>query len=529
MTLICVPIMVFEAEPALRDAAEAKAAGADLVEFRLDGFFHGTGEPAEESLVVRLVSDSPLPCIITCRPTTEGGLYDGPEPARIALFERLGTAFGKREHPPRYLDVELGTYTRSANIRHKINLAVQHPEQLRDLSTSLILSMHDHQGRPADLTRRLIAMQQEPAAKVLKIAYRARSLRDNLELFDLLEGRDRPMIALGMGEFGLMSRVLAPKFGGFLTFASLRPEATTAPGQPTIGDLLNLYRFRSIGPATALYGVVGWPVAHSLSPVIHNGRFRDAGHDAVYLPLPVPAGYEHLKATLLELIGHPRLNLAGLSITAPHKQDVVRLAREQQWSIDAHSDAIGAANTVDIRRGPDGSAVSIRVFNTDSAAVLGCVQSQVPEVRQKRVGVIGAGGAARAAAYALANAGTHVLVHSRTPANVERLAGELNQHVPVPITPVSEAELADLAALVNCTPVGMEDGPAPEGLPVDEGVLRANPGMTVVETVYHPLETPLLRAARAVGLRTVDGMSMLERQAIAQSKIWLKGKAPRHP
>src|SRR5690606_19726454 len=133
----------------------------------------------------------------------------------------------------------------------------------------------------------LLKMHQERAPRVLKIAYRARSLRDNIDLFELLASRDRPTIALGMGEFGLMSRVLAGKFGGFLTFAGVRARGATAPGQQSLRELLDLYRFRSIGPQTRVYGVIGYPVAQSLSPSIHNAGFEALGHDGVYLPLPI--------------------------------------------------------------------------------------------------------------------------------------------------------------------------------------------------------------------------------------------------
>ena len=152
-SLLCCPIPVFDPAAALRDAHSAKTAGADLIEFRLDDFFHG--DESQIAQIVDVISNSPLPCIATCRPTEggEGGSYDGPDDARISLFERLGTAFGKGEHPPRYIDVELATYDRSANIRQKINLAIDHPEQVRDLQTSLILSTHDFKGLPPDLSR----------------------------------------------------------------------------------------------------------------------------------------------------------------------------------------------------------------------------------------------------------------------------------------------------------------------------------------------------------------------------------------
>lgn len=325
MTLVCVPILVESPEAALADARAARDGGADLVEFRVDTYFTGEGfdggEGEPEALrqigqVLRLVAESALPCIVTCRPVLEGGHYEGPDSARIALFERLGSASvdpGKGEFPPRYIDVELATYARSENIKQKINLAVDHPAQVRDVATSLILSAHDFNSRPPDLIRQLERMYSEPACRVVKFAYRARSLRDNLELLDILAdnqagvGGGKPIIALAMGPFGLMSRVLAPKFGAFLTFASLRRSSGTAPGQPVLTELLDLYRFRSIGSATGVYGVVGWPVEHSLSPHVHNAGFEAIGHDGVYLPLPIPPEYEHFKATVLAMIDHPHL------------------------------------------------------------------------------------------------------------------------------------------------------------------------------------------------------------------------------
>ncbi len=335
-SLVCVPIMVQELAAALRDAAMARDQGADLVEFRVDEFFNGSGDEQETKAIVRLVAESPLPCIVTCRVMGEGGGYDGDEIERVALYERLGRSEGKGEHPPKYLDIELASYLKSANLRQKVDLAVGIPDTALPGETraSLILSVHDMGGRPADLMRRLAALNAQAGAAVLKVAYRARSLRDSLELLDLPAQAHKPTIALGIGEFGLLSRVLAPKFGGFLTFAALRPTTTTAPGQPTVRELLDLYRFRAIGAKTAVYGVVGWPVTHSLSPLVHNAGFDEVRHDGVYLPLPIGAGedeessYLSLKATLLELIHHPKLTLRGVSVTAPHKENVMRLAGE---------------------------------------------------------------------------------------------------------------------------------------------------------------------------------------------------------
>lgn len=201
-TLLCVPIMVQDEVSALADAAAARDAGAELVEFRIDEVFsgaldaHGNLDDREVGAILRIVAGSVLPCIVTCRHASEGGKYDGDDAARIALYERLGTEEvrgggdekdpARRAGPPRYLDIEFASYVRSANLKQKVNLAVDHPRQQRDVRTGLILSMHDFQGRPMDLLRRVSAMQEEPAARIVKVAFHARSIRDNLEVFDLL-------------------------------------------------------------------------------------------------------------------------------------------------------------------------------------------------------------------------------------------------------------------------------------------------------------------------------------------------------
>lgn len=537
-TLLCIPIMVQDASQALRDCRAAKDAGADLVELRVDEVFHGEGDEAGERLVLRLVTECPLPCIATCRAASEGGHYDGDEPARISLLQRLATADGAGEHPPRYIDVELETLARSANIRQKIAQAVERPG--RDLTTSLILSFHDFGGRPADLTRRVLRMQEEPAARVLKVAFRARSLRDNVELFELLARRDRPMIALAMGEYGLMSRVLAPKFGGFLTFASLRPESATAPGQPTVRELLDLYRFRSIGPATAVYGVVGWPLEHSLSPHVHNAGFEAIGADAVYLRLPIPGGlegtpqatsggYENLKATLGELIDYPALNLRGVSVTSPHKENLVRLASELGWTLDSAAASIRAANTLVIERHSAGHPTRVRAANTDIPALAAVVRDAIGEVNGRKIAVVGAGGAARAAVFGLVTAGARVTVYSRTPAKSVLLAESARHLGPgaVEAAPLADLEREPCDAVIHCTPVGMAGGPNPRDVAVPiEPFAAMSPVPAIIETVYNPLETPLLKAARARGLRTVDGLGMFVRQAALQFEAWTGSRAP---
>jgi len=528
-TLVCVPIMVNDVAPALEDARGARALGADLVEYRVDELFTGS------------VAESAVPCILTCRPTWEGGAYDGPEDARVAMFERLGTS----DHPPRYIDVELAAYRKSANMRMKVDLAVGAGAGGAADRPGLILSIHDFDGRPHDLTRRVADAWAQHAASVVKIAFRARSLRDNLELFELLRDPPKPTIALGMGEFGLMSRVLAPSFGAFLTFASLRETSATAPGQPTISELLTRYRFRSIGPQTKLYGVIGWPVAHSMGPLIHNAGFEAIGHDGVYLPLPIAADendpeatYTSFKATLADLIrnDHPNTKpplLAGASITLPFKQSMLRFSREDQaWEWEPRSadderlrqaESVGACNTLSFRT--DGKHWFPELANTDILAIRQLLAERIGDDRPYSTAIIGAGGVARAAAWATSG---DLTIYARSPERAHSMIDLLGKREgALSVKPLDDLPKARAHLFINCTPIGMEGGPEPHGLSIPIHEMDPLPPETIFfDTVYNPMETPMLRAARDRGYQTIEGVEMFVRQAAAQFEMWTNKTAP---
>lgn len=572
-TLLCVPILVSPAsgddagadlgdasvvDAALRDVEAARLGGADIVEFRIDELFTGAvsasgGEldAREVKLVERLVNESPLPCIITCRSADEaGGVggYDGDDSARVSLYEHLGNPRPGRT-PPAYLDIEHAAYARSHNLKQKVNLAVDEPAQTRAQRSRLILSMHDHTGRPADLLRRVRAMQDEPAARVVKVAITPRSIRDNLELFDLLRDSRAsgagPMIALGMGRFGLLSRVLAPKFGAFLTFAALRAASATAPGQPTLRELVDVYRFASVSASTRVFGVIGWPVEHSLSPAVHNAGFERIGFDGVYVPMPVPPEFEHFKATVLALVDHDGLDFAGASVTLPHKEHLVRLARAEGWTLDAATAACGAGNTLVIRRDARGAVEHVEVMNSDAPSAAACLEASVAagSLAGKTVAIIGAGGVARGVAVGVLERGGRVIIAARDQGKASALVEALKQAMslnPTAIRSVAIASLVateagaggadridELAAVVNATPVGMHGGPDPAGEVVDVAAVAARwPGVVVMDTVYTPRATPMLRRARSLGLATVDGSAMFVQQAQLQFQAWTGQRAP---
>lgn len=516
MTHLTAAITVNTLEQALADGARAAEQGADLVEYRIDSF---TDDP---KAVTELVQRSALPCIITCRPTWEGGAYDGDEQTRISVLEHAG--LGARK--PAYIDVELKAWQTSANLRQKVSLVVDDPDRPRQTDTGLILSSHDFQTRPSDLIRKVKDMADAPLCRVVKVAWQARSLRDNLEAFELIGQQVKPMIALCMGEAGLASRVLAKKFGALLTFAALENGPGTAIGQPTLHDIKTLYRWDALDAQTRVFGVIGHPVGHSMSPPVHNAGFDAAGVNAVYLPMPIPPEYEHFKATVSSWLAMPELHFGGASVTIPHKENLLRFVKEQNGEIETLAERIGAANTLSVRA--DGS---LYACNTDYAAALDAVCDGLSIKRDglkgKRVAVIGAGGAARAVVAGFCEYGAGVTVYNRTVEKAEALAGQFGASaVPMEALAGSRADV-----YINCTPIGMHpkvDASPLDATPNPQSPIPnpLSPGTVVFDTIYNPIQTKLLRDAAAAGCVTIPGTEMFVRQGAAQFKLWTGEDAP---
>ncbi len=495
--LIAVPLVT--ADPPLAEQIRAaQAAGANLVELRVDRI----GDVA--AVATTLLQPRILPLIATVRSAAEGGAWTADEPARTALLAQLA---GFR---PEYVDIELATWQRDAALRRRM-------EALKP-ATSLIVSHHDLRGTPARLDPLFDELAATPA-DVLKAVFTPRDATDAWRVLGQLaaRGAGRRVIALALGEAGLVTRVLARKFGAFCTFASLAPERQSAAGQPMIADLRGLYRWNQIDADTRIYGVVGWPVAHSLSPAIHNAAFSAAGSNAVYLPLPVQPTAADFAAFMEQVSGTSPLAVSGLSITLPHKENALRWLNERGFPLSPAARTCGAVNT--LARRADGTWHG---HNTDGAGALAALRA-VPQVQQaglrgRRAAVLGAGGAARAIAAALVAEGCEVTVYARSSRRAKTLAQDLG------------CSWEDWAArdrhtaeiLINCTPVGM--WPDVDQMPVPADALR--PDLVVFDTVYRPAETLLLRTARGRGCTVVSGEAMFAAQAAAQFELWHRRAAP---
>ncbi|HEX8914682.1 MAG TPA: type I 3-dehydroquinate dehydratase [Humisphaera sp.] len=514
MTYLCVAIFVRDETQAQRDIAVAAEAGADMVELRVD-------ELPDAGTVGRVLNSASLPCIVTCRPTWEGGRCELPEDNRLqAIFELVEAT------SPAYFDLEL-----RASERIVAPLRSVSRETSRHERPGLIFSSHDFQGRPAKLTSIFSELVTSPA-DVAKIVWTARTVRDNLEAFELLRHQAKPTIAICMGEVGLISRVLAKKFGAFLSFASLDAGGGTAPGQVSVADMKRLYRWDAIKPTTKVYGVVGSPVAHSMSPAIHNAAFDKTGFDGVYVPLLVEPSYESFKAFAESFLAAEGLDLSGLSVTIPHKENALRWLKERGAAVDPLAERIGAVNTIVIGRDGGiggGGDVKLSGTSTDYAAILDSITAKLncrrEDLANYRVAVIGAGGTGRTAVAALAHYGATVVVYNRTRDKADALAAEFNGKSGK-VVAADMAKLCDSCCQIylNTTSVGMS--PNVDASAFGDRVPDLTPEHVVFDAVYNPVRTKFLQQAEAAGARTINGVEMFVRQAAAQFEAWTKLPAP---
>jgi 3-dehydroquinate dehydratase/shikimate dehydrogenase len=444
-----------------------EVADADLIELRLDS--------VSDPDVAGALAGRRRPVIVTCRPEWEGGLFKGAEEDRRRILADA-LALGAE-----YVDIEL---------RARFDDLVSQSGGSR-----VVLSYHDFQGIPADLAG-LVQSMRSTGAEVVKVAVKTERLSDCVPLFDLgaQMGREAGFVVIGMGPFGFATRVLAGRFGSMWTYAG----SERAVGQTSAAALLDDYRFRSITATTDVYGLVGLPISHSVSPAMHNAAFAATDIDGVYLPLPAVSADDFV--TFGRALG-----VKGASVTIPHKVTLFDRVDE----IDAVAGRIGAINTI---RVIDGRWIG---GNTD---VEGFLQPLVERFDPKglKASILGSGGAARAVAVALSSSGCRVRVHARNRAHAEEMgaitSAEVGSYPPEP---------GSWDLLVNCTPVGMY--PRADETPIDAANLT---GRYVYDLVYNPTGTRLLRDAARAGCQTIGGLEMLVAQAQGQFHWWTGVRPP---
>jgi 3-dehydroquinate dehydratase/shikimate dehydrogenase len=445
-------------------AARDGATHGDMVELRLDG--------VGDVDVARGLQGRRVPVLVTCRPTWEGGRFDGAEEERARILSRA---------------LELGAEFVDVEWRAIVHSPDQFAGIVRRDAARVVVSSHDFEGVPRDLEDRVRTMRGVGAGSI-KVAVAVSRLTETLPLKEI--GAVGDAVVIGLGDAGVPSRLLAAHYGSRWTYAG----RGVAPGQLPAETMADDFHFFRVGPETRIFGVVSTNALHSLSPVMHNAAFEAAAIDAVYVPLR-PCDF----ADFLSYAA--AMGVEGASITIPFKLEALRAATPA----DRLTQSVGAANT--LRRNGSGW----QAINTDVDGFLAPLDAVFgTRLRNARAAVLGAGGAARAVVAALRSRQTQVTVYARRPEQAQQLAQSLD---------ASAGEWPPAAGswdvLVNCTPLGgagkRDESPLPR---------EAVSGPLVYDLTYGRGSSALLRDAKAAGALTIDGLPMLVAQAERQFEWW---------
>ena len=474
---LCAVVATPSAREAIRQLREASRF-TKTIELRLD-WLRSDRERTAFLKSLRKFKKKGLTLVATCRRILGGGKLAGGAQAELYWLSQA------REAGCQWCDLEIETLR---------ELPGQTARSL-PVPPKILLSFHDFERTPP-LPKNLVHARSGEADAV-KIAARARTLTDSLKLLRLAHD-SKDLVAVPMGEIGLPARLLALGRGSALAYAPV--AAATAPGQVSLHDFKRLYRADSITQKTEVYGVIGNPIGHSLSPLLHNTGFIAAKRDAAYLPFLVEDLREFVEAI-------PEFGLRGFSITIPHKQTIMKYLAACEFM----AEEIGAVNTVVV-----GKNGKLRGYNTDYAGVVRALHGKVHPHRTRAL-IFGAGGSARAAAFALVNEGAEVLICARR----ESAAKELARAAGAQVIARKHLQWARYDLIVNATPVGMY--PHAGETPLSPKELNCD---VVMDLIYRPLHTELLQLAAKKGIKTISGVEMFLAQGFAQWELWTGKKAP---
>jgi 3-dehydroquinate dehydratase/shikimate dehydrogenase len=479
---VCIALGFADLESLLDHAAAEYQSGERFLEFRLDYL----PDPMKGVAAVKRFLGRYTDCTIlaTCRRRQNQGRFVG------SIEEQLKVLYAARDVGVHAVDLE-------------IESAENCEDKLADLraSTYLLLSYHNYGGTPPRLDNVLRRMTRIPAHGY-KIVTTARKPSDTSRVLELAKAHPKiPTIVLAMGEPGFATRVLSPAFGGLYTYAAPNMAGGTASGQVTAKKLKGLYRVGKFSRDAQIYGVIADPVSHSISPAVHNRAFQHKRLDASYLPFLVKPGQLKDFFTMAK-----DLPLSGFSVTIPHKQKIIRYLD----FVDPVAKRIGAVNTVWRKAG------KWRGANTDAPGVTMPLERHL-RLNKSSVLVVGNGGAARGAVFALADAGAKLSITGRNPDRVRALAAACGAEA----ISREQAESRMFDALVHATPLGMSPH-------TDKCFFSGKiPGKLVFDMVYSPMETELLKRAKAQKAEVMQGIEMFIEQASRQFEIWTEQRAPR--
>lgn len=449
--------------------------GADLVELRLDFL-------QEEFSIAEILKNITGPTLVTIRRKIDGGLWEKDEQSRINLLIQA------QKSGAHAIDIEADCFPNFSTSNDCLR----------------ILSYHNFAQTPANISVLHKAFESQ-GPELVKIACFANNNSDSVRILDLYQHASLPLIAFCMGTIGFPSRVLAltQKRSPWM-YTNFSDNLVNAPGIPIFKDVVSVYDIKSLGNETKVFGVMGDPIGHSLSPAIHNASFKSLSFPGVYLPFHIS---ESDFSTAIE--AYQSIPVMGYSVTIPHKESAFRFATTSSDLVKQ----IGAANTL-VKTGN-----GFHAENTDATGIIAAIKNKLGETLDNReVLILGAGGVSRAAVFALKKAGCSVKVCNRSSERAEKLASEAG----VAFMPWSQRHDFKSGLLVNCTSVGMH--PNENDSPWDANCFTKD--LVAFDTVYNPIETRFLRDAAQAGAIVIDGVEMFVCQAAEQFNLFTSFNAP---
>ncbi|MDR0324355.1 MAG: type I 3-dehydroquinate dehydratase [Treponema sp.] len=477
----------------------------DIVELRVDYL-----EPDERLYIRRFPELARLPIIMTIRRDVDGGYFSGGEGARVKLFAR-GLAYASEDSRKNFAYVDLEDDFDVPSLE----------EAARTFGTRIIRSCHKMEGTIDNIPEKIKSMRRS-SDEIPKLAITANSTADVLKMFlasKEIKGFDKILIC--MGHLGIYSRILAERFGSFLCYSFALPD-DTLPGSYTQIDakeLANLYRFRKVTKKTKIYGIVGNPLTASLSPWLFNTVFGLENSDAVYVPFPADSINDFMEIA-------KELDIQGLSVTAPYKETVL----PKLLKSSAEVQSIGACNTMHRTSKENktftGNGAAIENWFGDNTDYFGFSHSLLEFLERKnlkfqKVTIIGAGGVARAAAFAIHRLGGKALILNRTVHKARAIAlrynfrwGGLDSN--------GTAMMTKYSNIIIQTSSGKMDE---QDNPLEQYIFTGKE--TVMDLLYIPPITPFLKRAAAAGCRTINGYDMVIRQACRQYSCFFGREIPK--
>ncbi|CAK9175890.1 unnamed protein product [Ilex paraguariensis] len=487
--IMCAILEAETMEEMVSSMEKAKEEGADLVELCIDSMSF-----SQISEVEGLLKKRPLPAIVSFR----GG-------SKEICLQVLRLAL---ELDVEFIEIEL-----------EVASNVVMTELMNKRSNSkLIVSSYVNGGTPSkEKLGDLITCLQSTGADAIKLVVDVIYITDVAPVFHMLTHCQMPLIARAMGDRGLISQLLGPKYGAFLVCGTLGGKSI--PGLPPLASIKQVYKLEHMDSDTKVFGVVSNPVGHSKGPLLHNPAFGHTKYNGIYVPFLVDNVKEFFRVYSCN-------DFAGFSVGIPHKEAAVECCDE----VHPLAKAIGAVNTI-VRKPTDGKLVG---YNTDCEAGISAIEdalrerqisngqaSQASPIAGKLFVLVGAGGAGRAMAFGAKNRGARVVIFNRNFERAKALAQAVSGEA-LPYECLDKFCPENGMILANASAVGMQ--PNTNQTPVSKEALGSYE--LVFDAVYTPRNTRLLQEAAEARAIVVSGVEMFIRQALGQFKLFTGGLVP---